>query len=105
MKTIGILVGLVGLLTGCAGSGDPYRGGAHGGYGYGGKLGGDPGARVPAATRPGSPADQVVVQTPTGPLLVPRHLAPEVARQHGGTEADIYEPDAFKGQRHSTDGL
>ncbi len=36
---------------------------------------------------------------------MPREMAGEIARQHGGDERDIYEPGAYRGQRHSNDPI
>jgi hypothetical protein len=68
------------------------------------QVGGWPGTiqtRSPAA--PTSP--YVVVNTPTGPITVPREAAGEIARQHGGDERDVYEPGEYRGQRHSNDPI
>ena len=74
-----------------------------------GRPDGEPPATAPTGPPPGpaGAADlggpYVIVNTPTGPIAVPRELAAEVARQHGGTERDIYEPGTYRGQRHSND--
>jgi hypothetical protein len=55
---------------------------------------------------PAAPAARyVIVNTPTGPIVVPREMAGEIAQQHGGDERDIYEPGAYRGQRHSNDPI
>jgi hypothetical protein len=55
---------------------------------------------------PATPAaSYLIVNTPTGPIVVPREMAGEIARQHGGDERDIYEPGAYRGQRHSNDPI
>jgi hypothetical protein len=68
------------------------------------RVSGPPGTfqpRPPVA--PSSP--YVVVNTPTGPITVPREAAGQIARQHGGDERDVYEPEEFRGQRHSNDPI
>lgn len=94
-KSVLLTLALTGVLAGCAvsGHGDSERRRGSG-------LAGPPTTSV---RRPLGPTDQVIVQTPTGPILVPRDRALEMARQHGGGPADIYEPDDFRGQRHSND--
>ena len=65
--------------------------------------GADPPETVTAGP-PVTPATPyVIVNTPTGPIAVPRDMAGEIARQHGGTGRDIYEPGTYQGQRHSND--
>jgi hypothetical protein len=93
-RTLLLSLALAIILAGC-GSGRP----ASEGRGGGGLVGSPAGIRQ----QPFTGADPVVVQTPTGPVVVPRDQALETARQHGGGQADIYEPGAFHGQRHSTD--
>jgi hypothetical protein len=64
----------------------------------------------PAVTiQPSAPAARtspyVIVNTPTGPITVPREAAGQIAQQHGGDERDVYEPEEYRGQRHSNDPI
>src|SRR5215510_7122368 len=96
---LGTTLAALALVASCSTAGQPEGSQA-------GRPGGEPSEA--ATTSPPAPplvlgGPYVIVNTPTGPIVVPREMAAAVARQYGGTERDIYEPGTYRGQRHSND--